>query len=238
MPRDLLISFDADQTLFDFERILEEALITTASFLSHFSEKPVTPRCLQKIRCSLVKDMDPEGIRLLEVRRASFEQALKSRSDARELSEQALEVFKKIRFGDPYFYPHVKETLATLKRTYKTALITNGNSCPKSAGISHLFDFVVMAEDYPYKKPDPRLFNAMLSMAGISPDKLIHVGDSLEDDIAGANTIGATSVWFNPLYHQNSSSVLPDHSIACMRELPSLVAGYAAGDKFPVEPCE
>ncbi|WP_108818114.1 HAD family hydrolase [Pseudovibrio sp. Alg231-02] len=228
MPRELLISFDADQTLFDFQRILDEALITTASFLSHYSDKPITPKRLKKIHKSLVEDADPNNIRYLEIRRASFEQALNPLSNAKELSEQALAIFKKVRFGDPYFYPHVKETLATLKRNYKTALITNGNSCPKSAGIAHLFDFVVMAEEYPYKKPDPRLFDAMLSMAGMSPDKLIHVGDSLEHDIAGANNIGATSVWFNPLQHANRSPVLPDHSIACMRELPSLVAGYAS----------
>ncbi|KZL21596.1 Flavin mononucleotide phosphatase YigB [Pseudovibrio axinellae] len=228
MPRNLLISFDADQTLFDFERILEEALITTASFLSHYSEKPITPRYLQKIRDSIVDDMPAKTIGLLEIRRASFEQALNPLSNARELSEQALVIFKKVRFGEPYFYPFVKETLATLKRQNKTALITNGNSCPKSAGIAHLFDFVVMAEEYPYSKPDPRLFKVMLSMAGLSADNLIHVGDSLEDDIAGANNVGATSVWFNPLNYYNGSPVLPDHSIACMRELPSLVAGYAS----------
>ncbi len=226
MPRELLVSFDADQTLFDFQRILDEALITTASFLSHYSKKPITPRRLKKIRNSLVEDAAPNSFGLLEIRRASFEQALNPLSNAKELSQQALEVFEKVRFGNPYFYPHVKETLATLKRNYKTALITNGNSCPKSAGIAHLFDYVVMAEEYPYKKPDPRLFNAMLSMADMSPDKLIHVGDSLENDIAGANNIGATSVWFNPLHDDNSSPVLPDYSIACMRELPSLLAGY------------
>ncbi len=169
MPRELLISFDADQTLFDFQRILDEALITTASFLSHYSEKPITPRRLKRIHKAFVEDADPNNIRLLEIRRASFEQALNPLSNAKELSEQALEIFKRVRFGDPYFYPHVKETLATLKRNYKTALITNGNSCPKSAGIAHLFDFVVMAEEYPYRKPDPRLFDAMLSMAGMSP---------------------------------------------------------------------
>ena len=50
----------------------------------------------------------------------------------------------------------------------------------------------------------------------------MHVGDSLESDVAGANAVGAVSVWLNREYRENTSSILPDleiHTLTALREL-------------------
>jgi FMN phosphatase YigB (HAD superfamily) len=43
-------------------------------------------------------------------------------------------------------------------------------------------------------KPAPELFRAALSIAGTPPDRALHVGDSLENDIAGASRMGMRAV--------------------------------------------
>jgi HAD superfamily hydrolase (TIGR01662 family) len=45
-----------------------------------------------------------------------------------------------------------------------------------------------------YRKPDPRAFAAALAAAGSPADRCLYVGDSLANDIAGANAAGLRSV--------------------------------------------
>ena len=58
------------------------------------------------------------------------------------------------------------------------------------------------------------------SLASIGrPDELLHVGDSLESDIAGANTAGVKSAWLNRNNAVNNTSYIPDFEIASLRNL-------------------
>lgn len=238
MSRELLISFDADQTLFDFDRVLNEALIATSSYLSHYSDHPITPSQLHRAREDVAQEVNGKPLTLIELRRQSFLRVLGPMVNAEELAAHALDVFKKVRFSQPHFFPYVVDTLATLKTRYKTALITNGNSSPAKAGISHLFDVIVMAEDHPFAKPDPRLFSLMLEQAQTKPHRLIHVGDSLKLDVAPANAIGATSIWFNPQHEENDTTIEPCHEIVCMRELHALAESVARDRALIIDPCE
>jgi putative hydrolase of the HAD superfamily len=71
--------------------------------------------------------------------------------------------------------------------------VSNGNSHPERCGLPGRFQFVVLSQDVRAEKPDPEIFQAACAKAGCTPDKLIHVGDSLDTDVRGANAIGAAS---------------------------------------------
>ncbi len=60
--------------------------------------------------------------------------------------------------------------------------------------IDHLLDFVVVSGVCGYEKPDARIFQAALEAAGVAPAELLHVGDSLHADVAGARAAGITAV--------------------------------------------
>jgi len=53
-------------------------------------------------------------------------------------------------------------------------------------GIAPLLDAVVTSAECGARKPDPRIFAAGLHLAGVAPADAVHVGDSLEEDVAGA----------------------------------------------------
>jgi len=98
------------------------------------------------------------------------------------------------------FLPGAERTLETLSDRYLLGLVTNGDpelQGPKleSLGIGDHFETVVHGGvDAPYK-PDPEPFHLALDALGADPNCAVHVGNSLEADVAGAHAAGLGSVW-------------------------------------------
>ena len=55
-------------------------------------------------------------------------------------------------------------------------------------------DAVVTSAEVGASKPDPRIFEAALDAAGCRSDEALHVGDSLENDVAGARAAGIAAL--------------------------------------------
>jgi len=81
----------------------------------------------------------------------------------------------------------------------------------------------VFPQDVRVEKPDPGMFLAACGQAGCSPPGLMHIGDSLESDVAGANDVGAVSVWLNRGADHNASGINPDYEIRSLAELPGIL---------------
>lgn len=224
MPVPDLISFDADQTLFDFDRVMAQALDGVADFLRPHLSGNITAALLRQVRDDIAARYENHKIDMLALRAHSFRAVLAGHAARDDLVDQAMAIFTEIRFGTVYFYDGVEAGLTALAKITKLGLITNGNSDPEKAGIAHYFDHIVLGEKYPFKKPDRRLFEVLLRDAGISQtNRVMHVGDSLAHDVQGANGIGAISVWFNPTSLANETGIEPDHTIAHFSELVDLV---------------
>jgi putative hydrolase of the HAD superfamily len=86
-------------------------------------------------------------------------------------------------------------------------IISNGNSYPERLGLDEVISFMAYAQDHGgIEKPDPRLFRVALADAGCAPDEMLHVGDSLENDVAGAAAAGVRSVWLNRNGHAGEAT--------------------------------
>ncbi len=75
------------------------------------------------------------------------------------------------------------------------------------------------------------MFLTACKKAGCAPGELMHVGDSLESDVAGANEVGAFSIWLNRVAKKNDSSIIPDHEIRSLAELASIVMDDETSNK-------
>ncbi|MGH2914650.1 MAG: HAD family hydrolase [Solirubrobacteraceae bacterium] len=53
-------------------------------------------------------------------------------------------------------------------------------------GLAPLLDAVVTSAAVGASKPSPVIFRHALALAGVAPERALHVGDSLADDVAGA----------------------------------------------------
>ena len=99
-------------------------------------------------------------------------------------------------------YDDAEPTLKELSGKYKLGLVTNGPSDGQrkkleQSGLSSYFseDAVTVSGDYPFKKPDPRLFLEACRKLGVKPEEAVYVGDLFYRDVLGAAQAGLTPVW-------------------------------------------
>ncbi|WP_247828199.1 HAD family hydrolase [Arthrobacter antioxidans] len=81
----------------------------------------------------------------------------------------------------------------------RLVLLTNGRSefqlpVLRAAGLQDAFDAVITSDAVGAAKPDPAMFERALG----ERRRLVHVGDRLDHDIAGANGAGALSILLRP----------------------------------------
>jgi putative hydrolase of the HAD superfamily len=97
-------------------------------------------------------------------------------------------LFKEIRV-----YAHVRETLdAFRKEGLKLGLLSDFPPERKLEylGLTGLWDTVLCSETSGRLKPDPRSFGELARGMGLSPERILYVGNSLSYDIAGARKAG------------------------------------------------
>ena len=127
-------------------------------------------------------------------------------------------------------WEHVPEfvvpTLAELRqRGYTLVVVSNANGTVQRAfrrvGLLDLVDFIVDSADVGFEKPDRRLFDEALRLAGTDHSHALHVGDMYYIDVAGARAAGLTPV----LVDEANLYVVADcHRIRSIAELPELLS--------------
>lgn len=86
----------------------------------------------------------------------------------------------------------------------KLGIITNGPSehqwsKVKALGVEKWIDKenIIVSGDYGINKPDVRIYEIMQEKLQLPNDSLYYIGDSLENDIVGANNAGWKVIWIN-----------------------------------------
>jgi putative hydrolase of the HAD superfamily len=175
------------------------------------------------IRNRVAEELRGKVTNLEEVRLAAFKRTLRNIGVSDDgLAAHLNAVYLKRRFEDVQLFDDVLPTLDAFRGLYVLGLLSNGNSYPERCGLEGRFDFVVFSQDYGVEKPDPRLFEVAVEQAGCSGQELLHVGDSLQSDVAGANRAGVRSVWLNRDGKRNDSEFQVDFEIASLAELVSI----------------
>jgi putative hydrolase of the HAD superfamily len=116
--------------------------------------------------------------------------AVLSRGLGLEVSAQTL--VEAIRFRA---YPDAAPALAELRsRGLRLICVSNWDislgDVLGRCGLSALIDGVVGSAEAGVRKPDPEIFAAALRLAGAGHSEALHVGDSAEEDLAGAGAAG------------------------------------------------
>lgn len=98
-------------------------------------------------------------------------------------------------------YEDVLPTLSQLQQTgLKMGIISNWDTplhaMVEELGLSPYFDVIVASHDQRVQsaKPDAAIFEYALNAVGVSAKEAIHVGDSFEADIIGADTAGIRAI--------------------------------------------
>jgi 2-haloacid dehalogenase len=125
-------------------------------------------------------------------------------------------------------FDDVREALSRLKERFQLAVISNVDDelfAGSAERLGNRFDAVVTALQARAYKPDPQVFEFALERLGVTPDRLIHVAQSLFHDVGPARALGIRTVWVNRRAGQTgsgatpASEVVPDLQVRDLAEL-------------------
>lgn len=227
------ISFDGDGTLWDFEQVMRHALryaLMGLQVAAPGRSAALTIDAMIAIRNQVAVELRGRVTDLEAVRLVAFQRTLQHIGVVDDgLAARLNAVYLQHRFADTRPYDDVLPTLDALHARYRLGLLSNGNSYPERCGLPDRFDFVVFSQDYGFEKPDRRLFEIALRHAGCAPEELLHVGDSLSKDVAGAQGAGVRSVWLNRDGLENATAVRPEFEVRSLTELLGLRSALPNG---------
>ena len=230
MPPIRVITFDLDDTLWDVRPVLIEAERRMQLWLKEHA--PAARALLadggaQTIRNALLADQPALAHQISRLRitvlQSAMRQAGHTPARADQLAQRAFAVFLAAR-NEITVFDGVAALLRSLAQHYRLGALSNGNADLRRLDVGEHFDFHFSAENVGAAKPDPALFHAALQHAQVSPDEVLHVGDSVEHDVAGAARAGIRSVWINPHgLPLPAASPPPTAQVRTVLELPGVL---------------
>ena len=124
-------------------------------------------------------------------------------------------------------FDDVRDALAEV-RAHRVRVVVASNwdaSLPQvlhRAGLLELFDGVVSSALAGAPKPSGNVFRAALALAGAAPREAVHVGDSVDADVAGARAAGIRPVL---LRRDGAPGPADIQTIASLAALPAILFG-------------
>jgi 2-haloalkanoic acid dehalogenase type II len=128
----------------------------------------------------------------------------------------------------PPIHPGARELLAA---TVPACAVSNIDRADLDAALAHhglggCFAHLVTSQDARAYKPRPEMFTAALGLLGLGPHEVIHVGDSLTSDVAGAARLGMPVAWVNRQGRPApGAGPRPTYEVAGLGELLALLDG-------------
>jgi len=147
---------------------------------------------------------------LSALRRLALQQALDASGGDPALLEPAYEAFYAAR-NQVEYYPDALAALERIAAIVPVAALSNGNADLERIGVAHLFAFQLGAREHGAAKPQASIFHAACTRLGVAPAHVLHVGDHMEMDVAGAIRAGLRGCWINrEAARWNHPSLQPD----------------------------
>ena len=230
MPYSWVI-FDADGTLFDYQR----------------AEAVALEKCFQEADLTYSADVLAAYKQINHAYWTMYEQSSISHEELRQRRFSDLLMglgITPIRedFGDRYLYflaqgsyllPGAEALIRALHGRVGLVLMTNGigeiqRARLGASRLSDAFQHILISSEIGAAKPAAMIFKAAMDRIGQpSLSEVLMVGDSLQSDIRGACDFGMDSCWFNPGALHPDPDVVPVYEIRDLNELLPILTGNA-----------
>ena len=158
---------------------------------------------------------------LSAMRRESIRLALLRSGEDPLLAEAAFAVFFAAR-NRVTLFDDALPALEFLSSRLPLVALSNGNADIALIGIGRFFKAGISAHQVGVGKPDPRIFHAAASAAGVPASAVLHVGDDAALDVLAALDCGMQTVWVNREDHLWTHPALPHETVTTLTELCGL----------------
>lgn len=226
------MTFDLDDTLYDNYPVIARTTKESHAALQahHPALENYSVEQYQQVRQRLLL-AEPEIYHdVSEWRRRAVEQSMLdvglAPAQAADGSREVMSVFaewrSKITISDENH-----ATLAALAERIPLVAITNGNAEPHLFGLDKYFQFILRAGPDGRAKPYQDMYHTAAERLNLAPERILHVGDDLTTDVAGAVRCGMQACWINlrggNLMHIDDARLLPTLEISQLASLTALL---------------
>ena len=221
------ILFDADNTLFDFDRAeasaLERALIAAGidckdDYLPLYND--INRQCWRAYEEGVL----PKA----ELRYRRFELFMDAIGEKTEIRSFATSYLAMLAEGI-FLIEGARELLDQLSGRYEMVLVTNGLrevQRPRLArsGLERYFRAVIVSDEIGFNKPDHEFFAYTFATINHPPKtNALMVGDNINADIRGARDFGLDTCWYNPRGAAGEEGIEPTYEIDDLNHLPAIL---------------
>lgn len=215
------VLFDLDDTLCTFVQSSAELLAES------FDAVAVEPFFTLSEYQARYGDYVDESDTVEALRASCFADLAAERGHDRDTGRALAGAYSELRDYTVEPLPGAGEVVEALSETYALGLVTNGRPSiqnPKldDFGFVDRFEAIVFAGHDAPAKPSPEPFLRALDPLDVEPARTVHVGDSLESDVAGARAAGVRSVWVSEDAaggRPDGADPAPDYAVASLGEL-------------------
>ena len=222
-----VLSFDLDDTLYDNRPIIKAAVQAQSDYLNALpGYQQQGPQFWQQCR-EHVAQHNPELIDdVTQWRKHTLQLALSElgfkEEDVHHHANAAYQAFADAR-SNIQVSKEVLGLLERLRQHYTLIAITNGNVEVERFNLKDKFELVLQAGLHGKAKPHTTLFDQAAAHLRVNNGDILHVGDSLDSDVQGANNAGCQSVWLNNQAQNYAYRGLADIEITNIHALTHLI---------------
>ena len=124
-------------------------------------------------------------------------------------------------------YDDVLPTMDRLARSHRLGLISNFEAWLEEMlvelEVGHLFEISVISGIEGMEKPDTRIYERALEVAGVEPGAAVHVGDSPAMDVEPAASVGIRTILLDR-WNRYPGAEVP--RVASLSEVPALLESW------------
>jgi 2-haloacid dehalogenase len=227
--------FDADGTLFDYDRAEAVALERTFGQMG-LDFDPGYARTYRQINEDVWLQFERGKISQQRLRTRRFELLFDTAGIGSDPEAFSVRYLRNLAEGSQ-LVDGAWETVARLYGNVGLMLITNGISEVQRprftrAALNEYFADLVISEEVGAAKPDPAIFEVAFERMGRpSKEGVLMIGDSLTSDIRGGNNYGIDTCWFNPRGETPGPGLEIQYEIRDLRDLLTVV-GMLKGQRI------
>jgi len=154
--------------------------------------------------------------------------------DLKEAREARRQAGLPDEFRSSDVYPDASRCIARLKAAgFKTGAAGNMSVDVERflAGSGLGLDMIGSSQRWGIEKPDPRFFERVATAFGLAPDRLVYVGDRVDNDVAPAAAAGMYAIYLRRGLWAEALSDRPESALAyavieSLDELPATLPGF------------
>ena len=225
------ILFDADGTLFDYEKAEASALAQTFEQFGHGFDAAYLG-AYQRINEQIWRDYEQGKIAQERLKIRRFELLFEAIALAPTPDAAAFSTCYLSNLGNCAELLDGAETVINaLRGKLHLGLITNGLKAVQRArlaqtSIGNAFKAIVISEEIGAAKPDTAIFNAAFAlMDHPRKDEVLIVGDSLTSDMRGGSEYGIDTCWYNPKGEPRPEDITLTYEIHSLDGVLSIIGG-------------